>query len=724
MATIHITDELTLHIDAQLDPKSSFLKYARNLPSLLIQGKDLGNLPTVSLSDPVVQSLQPALSFQKPVSLGSGGVELLIGAEVGGSFQVISRSRDRSTLFAGDDYGENIEIPPSECYVALGFHATVKAGIQDTASSLTFGMDRESEIQIESYRPFSTGAGAVSLAEALERSVGEFVIPADAEDLRALPQGVIVNVTGRGSLKFSGTANLLAVANPLATLPLPSPVPSLAITQSGSISIGAAWELSTEYQVRAQKVDAGHVRLGWYRKRDSEFTVTATASAGISAGTTDTDFFSKVIGAISSDAKADLENLQKAGLSKGQISSIDAAVKAAANRNLELAAAAELGSQAETEAAFLYEVDLNALEPAGESALHSALAGDLSALAGAEAPAAGISEIRSILSRVRASHVSLRVNLLGVFNFGSISKLALSGTVTYTPSTGELVIADQATASRIQTAAINFGANEDKLRHVMAESFLITATYRGGRSVIARPELSSSHVFFRLDNDASRDELRQFAAVAVSMGLGTPNVPEQMAHFGRTSFCLEARYDEATARALFLSPDGAARDHSEYELAGRRAIAILVLPDADDSYRLRPSTDDQLWSRMKVNGPANFAPLFPEATQAAGAAADYLTIQWWADAMRGAAEILVKMNRLAGSAGVSPDDPGFETLRQQLSSHLRDVAAHAQEEFGEPWGLVAMFLANGKQAQPALRITGPRFVFAAQPPLVSHEATT
>jgi hypothetical protein len=719
MASINITDELTLNIDAQLAPQSSFVKYVRNLPALLIHGDNLGKLPTVSLSDPIVQSLQPALSFQKPVSLGSGDMELLIGAELGGSFQVISRAPDRTALFAGDDYGETIEIPAGECYLALGFHATVSPGIQDTAGCLTFGMDRGSELRVDSYRPFSTGADAVTLAKALEQSVGEFVIPAGVDDLRALPPGVIVSVTGRGSLQFSGTANLLAIANPLATLPLPSPLPSLAVTQSGSISIGAGWEVSTEYQVRAQKVDSSHVRLGWYRKRDSDFTVTASASAGISAGTTNTDFFSKVIGAISSDAKADLENLQKAGLSEGQLSSIHAAVQAAVNRNLELAASAELGSQEETEAAFLYDVDLTALQPAGEAALRSALVGNLSALAGSNTPLAGIAETRSILGRIRSSSVSLTVNLLGVFNLGSISKLALSGTVTYTPSTGELVIADKATASRIQTDAINFGADEDKLRHVMAESFLLTAAYRGGRSVIMRPELASSHAFFRLDNDASRDELRCFAAIAAALGLGELKVPEGVAQFGRTNFSLVARYDEAAARALFLSSDGAPRGHSEYEAAGRRAITILVLPDADDSYRRAPATDDQLWSRMKENGPADFAPLFPQAVQAAGAAADYITIQWWADAMRGTAEILVQMNRLFGQAGVSPDDPRFESLRQQLSSHLSGVAAHAREEFGEPWGLVAMFLAAGRQAQTQLRITGPRFVFAAQPPLTA-----
>jgi hypothetical protein len=61
------------------------------------------------------------------------------------------------------------------------------------------------------------------------------------------------------------------------------------------------------------------------------------------------------------------------------------------------------------------------------------------------------------------------------------------------PSTGELVIADQATASLIRTSAVNFGVVENKLREVMAERLLITAAYRGSRTVVSPPQLFSSH---------------------------------------------------------------------------------------------------------------------------------------------------------------------------------------------------------------------------------------
>jgi hypothetical protein len=711
LPSVNITDQLALNIVAELSPLSSWLKYASDVSGIILKGGELSQLPFVRLSDPAVHSLQPTLSFQKPVGLGEGGAQLIIGAEAGGVFQVISPTLSRTALFPEDDYGEAIEIPPGMCYVALGFEATVNAGVHQTSGSLSFGLDASSDLRLDSYRLFSAGPDAVTIAEALRRSISEFVIPGDADDLKALPAGVIVAVTGRGSLKFSGSANLLAIANPLATLAAPGPVPALAVNATGSVIVGASWEISAEYQVRAQKLETGRIRLGWYRKRDSEFTVTATTRAGISTGTRQTDLFPAVIAAISSTAKADLEALVNAGLSTGQLASIEGVMKAAAARNLELAVSAEFGSLAENEAAFLYEVDPAALDAAGEKALGTALAGDLGPLSGSGTPPVGVTEVRSILSKTRDSQVVLKVNLLGIFNYASVSKLALEGIVTFAPSTGELVIADEATASRIQTLALNFGADEDKLRHVMAESFLLTAAYRGSRSVVFPPELSSSHVFFRLDNSPSRDDLRRSAAAVSALGLGEPRIPAGIPDFGRTTVFAEARYNDAAARALFLTADGSPRESGEYESVGRRAIALLVLHDGSDSFRLGPATDDHLWNRMKDQGPANFNLLLPQA-QADGVRPDYLAIRWWADSMRSTAEILAQMNRLAGPSGIAPSDPQFEKLRGQLASHLRDVAAKAHEQFGAPWGLVAMFLACGRQARTGMQITSPRFVFA------------
>ena len=107
MPSIKITDQLGASIDVALAPTSSLLKYAQALPSAIMQGADLSRLPALTLSDPAVRSLKPALTFQQPIPLGKGEPSLTIRADAGASFQVIT-----GTLFSPDQYGDNITVPP------------------------------------------------------------------------------------------------------------------------------------------------------------------------------------------------------------------------------------------------------------------------------------------------------------------------------------------------------------------------------------------------------------------------------------------------------------------------------------------------------------------------------------------------------------------------------------------------------------------------------------
>lgn len=710
MPLIRITDELDATLNASLAPTATLLKSIGELPGLILHGENLGQLQLLKLDDPAVRALQTSLNFERPVSLGAGAPELTIGADAGVSFRVIQRTAERTSLLDSDDYGDNPEIPPSTCYLALGVQAAVSAGLSGGSGQLTCGMDAATSIAIDSYRPFPLGQDTPNLAQALAQCVGEWAIPAGKDDCQALPAGAVVTVSGSGSLQVSAEANLLAVTNPLATLSLLAPLPTLAVAQTGSVSVGASWKISAEHQVRIQKVDGGRVRLGWYRKRDSDFQVTASATAGIDAGAA-TGLLTDVISAISSNAAADRKQLETAGLSADQADAIEDAIRRAITRKLELALSAEWSALRDNEAAFLYEIDLDRLDGPGEQALRAALAGNLGPISDARVRPPGIQEIRSVVTSERITRCALKVNLLGIFNAASVSELALKGVVTYTASTGELVISDTATASRFQVTAVNLGADEDKLRHVMAESFLITAAYRGSRAVVSPPELSSSHSFFRMDRQTSRDDMRRCANIPTALHLETPRLPEGLTDFGRSIVSAEVNYDDAQTRALFLNAHGGPRGVGEYEAAGRWAIVSLVPPDGDDAFRLRPATDDRLWAHMKDQGPANFRLLFPQE-QVGGVTADYLAIRWWADSMSDTAQILAQMIRLGGTTGPNPSDPAFQKLRNDLASHLREVAAKAHEQFGAPWGLVAMFLVSAT-ARPAVEIVAPRFVYTA-----------
>ena len=80
-------------------------------------------------------------------------------------------------------------------------------------------------------------------------------------------------------------------------------------------------------------------------------------------------------------------------------------------------------------------------------------------------------EIRaSIFKTLREKETSVRINLLGIFNFISVSKLLLAGEVLYNHETGEVVVTDKVTAERIRATLHNFTADPEKLHRRVVET--------------------------------------------------------------------------------------------------------------------------------------------------------------------------------------------------------------------------------------------------------------
>jgi hypothetical protein len=163
---------------------------------------------------------------------------------------------------------------------------------------------------------------------------------------------------------------------------------------------------------------------------------------------------------------------------------------------------------------------------------------------------------------------------------------------------------------------------------------------------------------------------------------------------------------------MFLDTAGEPLPRVTYETAGRAAIQFLVQPDDPDAVRRRPATDDDLWRKMTALGQPGFGELFPGVPPPLLGAivADYSSIQWWADTMSSTAEKLADVKRWTSQhPGASTGDPDFEKLRKDLAQDLLHVAADTREEFGQPWGLVAMNQLATRQAGATMLITGPGF---------------
>lgn len=699
MANIKLTDQFGLDVSATPAPTSALLKYFQQLPGLKLDSLDLGRLGGLTLDAPAVRSLNTGLSFSDPVSLGDGAPTLAIAAGAHASIRIID---DVDDLPGGDASDES---PKDICYLAFGVEATASAAVSATAAGIQFGAKPSTKLTLESYSRFPKNAG-VTLLDAVRQTVCAFALPMRAGDLADLPAGQIVRVSVDGKLELSGAANLLAATNPLASLALPAPLPTPSVSAGGSVTAGVSFAIDASYEIVARKLDRGAVRLGWHRREGTEVAVHVRAGEGITAGIGSGDLFSQVISAISANPKLDVAELTNAGLSEDESSAIQQAVKAAVNRKLEVAIGAEVSTSDSHSAAFLYEIAPAALTDDSRSALDSALRGNLTPLHAG--PLAGITCVRSIWENVRKGQLELDVNLLGILNYRSVATLALAGKVLYEPVTGALTITDSATAGRIQSLQVNFGADTAKLRRVLAESFLITAAYHGAHQVDPNPSLRCSHSFFDLQNSTSRCDIVTKLQTGVALGLlSTADAAPAAAtaDFGRTLFSVSADYDSGLVTAMFLDSGGSPRPIQDYETAGRAAILALVAEDADDAIRRKPAQDDSLWNRMKDVGQPSFPSLFLgiPAPLVNAVVADYSVIMWWAEAMHNMSQQLAAMRH-------PMEDAEFQKQREKLASLLRGVAANTREEFGQPWGLIAMHHLTARDAGAKFLLSGPMLV--------------
>jgi hypothetical protein len=704
MPTIALTDKLGLDVDAQLAPTAALLRYVHQVPSLRFDDLDLRKLGGLTLDQPAIQSLSTGVSFQDPVDFAGGTFTAVAGAH--GSIKVIC---DADDLSARDD---SIELPAGDCYFSFGIEAAVSAGASITSGKFQFGATPSTDLQAQCYLRFPLQAG-VTLIEALQQTVAGFSLPLNSEDLGSLAAGQIVQVAVEGKLSLSGAANLLAITNPLASASLPAPLPAVSVSAGGSATIGVSCAIEMDYEIVARRLEGGAVRLGWYHKGGTDVKVSAQVSEGLSAGFGTTDLFSEIVRVISTDPQADLKELANAGVPVDQAAAIQAAVKAATSRKLEIAVATELSAGVSRSANFLYDIIPSALTKDSQQAVDNALCGDLTALHAEPLP--GITCVRSVWDNVRTRGLELDVNLLGILNYRSIATLSIEGKVLCEPATGALVITDQATANRIRSTQVDWGADTQKLRHVLAESFLITAAYHAAKGMTAAT-LQCSHSFFELQNATSRGDMLRKIQTGVVLGLlsgDEAKLPEGASAFGRTLFVVSADYDDALVQGMFLDANGFPLSHETYESVGRNAIQFLVQPDDGDAVRRQPAIDDDLWRRMKREGQPGFAGLFPGVSTALLGAitADYSTIQWWAGAMRNTARQLAAFQLwTAQHPAAAAGDPEFQKLREDLAKYLLQVAADTREEFGQPWGLIAMNQLASRRAGGKILITGPTLV--------------
>lgn len=277
--------------DATITPSPGAMsKYFQNLPDITMAVINLNAIQDMDLTNPALKKIQAGLTFSQPIQIGEP-LQLTVGASGSGALSIFVPAKDGASLFDPDLYGDPILVPAAERYVSLALSATLNASAADSPGNLKFGFNTKATVTFSYYNPFVAGT---TVGTALAKTMANFVIPGDLDDIAAMPAGSIATAEGTGDLKFSGSVNLLSVTNPLASASIPAEG-KITVSAGGAISVGADYDHSTDYQVRIQRLAGGSFKMGFYRKRNSQFDLTADANIGISAKLGDNDVFAALL---------------------------------------------------------------------------------------------------------------------------------------------------------------------------------------------------------------------------------------------------------------------------------------------------------------------------------------------------------------------------------------------------------------------------------------------
>ncbi len=724
MPIIQLLDGFGLNVQATPDPVSAFIKYFRQLPSLSVVQRDLASIQDVPLANFPLKSSVIGLSLDRSTDLGLAGLQFTVAAGISGSLCIYTDGN----LFDPDPYGDPVAVPADHAYVRLGVNATFSPGLDSSQGKLDLGFEAGKTVCLSHYKCFETTPSTPTLRTALESSLNNYIVPSQPDDLAALADGDIATLECAGKLQFSGKINLLTSVNPLASLSSTVVSKIIQVNAGAGIDVEASFAIDGEFQIRVQKLDTNTVRMGVYKKRGVDFNVQVDPSAGISAGLGSLDFISALFGALSPQPFPSASDFESAGLSAEQSDSILSALKTAVQRRLEIAIDGELQALSSHEAAFLYEIELDALDAAGKLAIQNALKLNFTGLAQPDGSLPrGIREVHSLLTTTREKAYTLKLNLLGVYNYASVNDLVLKGTVLTDPASGEIVVTDTVSATRL-SAGINYLADTEKLRKLLAQTFLITAAYRCGKLINQAPDLKASYWHFAAAANTNRQTMASNLDVLAALGLISADKKREslsgFKDFGRSTFYLNTEYDDALTESLFLGSNGQPRPIEEYEQIGRKALRLLIHPGDVDDYRLRALENDAVWAQVKETGGTlvNLAPVFPDLSrdsQIPIIAGDYVLIAWWATTMASMAVSLAAAKRFfSQDPPPALDSPERAKIQADLWHRMQDVAKNAHDRFAEPWGFLAMDLASGQRAAASAQLTSPRLALRLERPPV------
>jgi len=710
MPDIQVTDQLDKPVQTiKIDPArpSSLVKYLKTeLLHLAVLPDFLARKDSI-LSQAATKPIQFQAKAQHEFQLGAANPEIEVTPAAQATIRV--NANPGANLYDGDPFHAPAKVPDHTGYVSAGFQGSLDLGVSGSDGDLTFGFDKTTTVSLEYLKAFPLGAGEPTLGNALGQALACYVIPADLSDLDALGVNDIATVSGQGSLKVSGGVSVTASPNPLASVDLPLAAGTVAVKAGLAAGLSASFTISGSYQMRARRIDADTLELSFFRESGTTLKADLSASAGVTAKLGSTDLIASILGAISKDPTGDKKLL--ADLRPAEIKTLSDAIKSGLNHTLQACLDVVLSAATDDQAAFQYEIRPAQLSADASAAVHKALEGDLSLLTfmegdmqdgGALAP--GVTMLNSVLSETRKRGVTLKINLLGILNYLTLSELIPNSEILTDSVTGDVTIKETVSGNSI-LAVVEPLERSEALRKTIFDSVLATTSYRAGKAV-ALPDLSCEQMHFALNQNTNRQIMGDYLSWFIPLNLLTePDKTAILSPFteGGPSTCvLRTSFGDAACASMFFDVNGDLRAKPYYLEIGRQALRALLDPEHQPLDRLRYQiVDDAIWPTALHTG-ANVS-LGPLAGLSVGddrveyLIGDVKVITDWAEAMVEAGALVEDVRAFVGDSDPTTlfHSDEFKTRRDALQKKLSGMVKTSTTRFDKPWGMVCLFWAGG-----------------------------
>ncbi|HEY3627285.1 MAG TPA: hypothetical protein VGL00_13410 [Terracidiphilus sp.] len=604
-------------------------------------------------------------------------------------------------LFADDGFSPVIPVAADQCWVGFAIEGNLSLCLGATVDGFGVSLKGVSHGGLSTYSRFEATPDWPLLKSAIEGAVENFCVTFSADSIRQQPANTVNVSELSGTVTFTGSYEIPLAAGAFATVNLPFNS-KIAVAPDGIVEIQGALAVSGEFLVRSYKLSENIVRFGLYKQKGTTLTASISANADIDANVGGTDLLGLLLNAVLPGV-----DVAKSGIDAQNAKALNSVIKDTLDHRIGVELNARCAASMAHEAAVLYEIHLEDgdAQKTGD-ALKAALSGDWTLLA----TLPNASRLRDVVADTREQKLVLSLNLLGIYSAASVTDYVSNCTILR-DELGHLTIIDKADASRIAESATPYSADADKLRHALAQDFMVTATYvaAGARS---SPSLSVVQTYFDYEESMSSSQLGANVRLGTNLGVVPPgtfdsvlakNLP--VAH-GRVSLVL--RFESAEVMSIFFSDTTrlTPRSSEELERVGRTVLAALLDPsDGIDAARMEILNNDGAWEAMDDNGNvANFGTIPSlrrlNSNQLEDVSADWVGIRWWADTVSKAGPAIVNLN--AAWDGQSPDptsNPEFMKRRAELNDVLKGVVQDTKSAFTGTWGPAVIAALIGKRGK-------------------------